>query len=117
MKKSEFRSLIREEIKKTLNEDTTFPIGVTGVEAQGDKLIITIGNNSADLYGYKPKPAEVKKLNAIMQSLFLAKPIKRSSKGEFDEGVLAYDVGTNITIKDILDAVKAVAALKMTYTY
>ena len=117
MKKSEFRSLIREEIKKTLNEDTTFPIGVTGVEAQGDKLIITIGNNSADLYGYKPKPAEVKKLNAIMQSLFMAKPIKLSSKGEFDEGVLAYDVGTNITIKDILDAVKAVAALKMTHTY
>lgn len=117
MKKTELRSLIREEIKKSLNEETTFPIKVTGIEAQDDRLIITIGNNSADLYGYKPKPAEIKKLNSIMQRLFLAKPTKRPSKGEFDEGVLAYEVGTNITIKDILDVVKAVDALKMTHTY
>ena len=117
MTKQELRSLIKEELRKSLNEDTTFPIEVTGIEAQGDKLIITIGNNSADLLGYKPKPAELKKLNSVMQSLFLAKPIKRSSKGEFDEGVLAYDVGTNISIKDILDAVKAVASIKMTHTY
>ena len=117
MKKTELRSLIREEIKKTLNEDTTFPIEVTGIEAQGDKLIITIGNNSADLYGYEPKPAELKKLNSVMQNLFMAKRVKRSSKGEFDGGVLAYEVGTNISIKDILDAVKAVSSIKMTHTY
>lgn len=119
MTKSEFKALIREEIKNTLNEETTFPIGVSNIAADSDRLIITIGNNSADLLGYTPKPAELKKLNSVMSSHLMAKRIKPGYRAEFDQGGIAYEVGvaSDISLKDLMDVVKAVQALNMKHSY
>ena len=120
MKKSEFKKLIREEIKKTLNEATTYPIGIQEITIKNDRLTIIIGNSSADLIGFKPSPDELSKLDTIMKSIdSTAKRVSGPKGVQFTGGQLRYQLiaGASIYPARLLKAIDQVNALNMTHTY
>lgn len=116
MKISELRSLIKEEIKNTLNEETTFPIALYEISNRNNRLIFSIGNSGADLIGYEPTKQQLKKLDTIMRTVG-ANRIKSNARAEVSEGEIYYEGAVSVTIADLLKVVQQVRALNMTYSY
>ena len=121
MKKLELQNLIREEIRKTLKEATTYPIGIQEINIdETDHLTIIIGNSSADLIGFNPTPDQLSKLDAIMKSIdSTAKRVSGPKGVQFTGGQLRYQLmqGASIYPARLLKAVEQVKALKMTHSY
>ena len=118
MKASELRKIIQEEVKKTLTEDKTFPIGLEEILTMDDDIIIVIGNSSADLIGYKPEPDQLKKLDDIMRKYDFV-PYKKPVGGMFSAGKIKYRLlgGGATYMSHLLDIYKQVKALKLSHSY
>ena len=120
MKISEFRKLIREEVKKTIKEATTYPIGIEEIRVDDGYLTIIIGNSSADLIGYRPTSDQLSKLEAIMKGIDdSAKRVPGPKGVQFTEGQIRYRLmrGASIYPDRLLKAMKQVNSLNMTHSY
>ena len=64
MKAQELRKLIREEVKKTLKEVTSYPINIAEIRPIGfNKAYIIVGNSSADMIGWEHDENDVKRID------------------------------------------------------
>jgi hypothetical protein len=129
MNKSEFKQLIREEIKKSLNEAYTAQIGISEIRAIGSsKFLITVGDSSADLidWSHKDNASTIKKIDNIMYSTLSAKRISKP-RGEADQplikseatsGTLYYQIsGYPIYASQLLQAINEIKKMNITHTY
>jgi len=120
MKTSEFKKLIREEVK-TLLREATYPISIQEIKIdETDHLIIIIGNSRADLIGFEPTPEQLSKLDAIMKQLdSSAKRVPGPQGVQFTEGQLRYQLmyGASIYPDKFIKAVQQVEALGMKHNY
>jgi hypothetical protein len=114
MKKSEFRKLIREEVKSVISE-AKYPITVSEIMSINDMVVIVIGNSSADMIGYKPAPADLKSINSIMKEIG-ATPFKGSVGGDFSAGNISYAC-TSVFMDELLTVTKKINALKLQHKY
>ncbi len=118
MKISEFKKLIREEVRKTIKEATTYPIGIEEIRVDDGYLTIIIGNSSADLIGYKPTSDQLSKLEAIMKGIDVSAKRVPGPKGvQFTEGEIRYQFTDSIYSGRLLKAIDQVKSLNMTHSY
>ena len=114
MKKLDLQKIIREEVRKTLNEGT-YTITVSEIVSIDDMVVIVIGNSSADMIGYKPASTDLKSINNIMKEIG-ATPFRGAVAGAFSAGQMAY-VCASVSIDELLMATKKINALKLQHKY
>lgn len=114
MKIIEFKKLIREEVRKTLTEGK-YPISTSEIMSINDMVVIVIGNASADLIGYKPAPADLKRINDIMKEIG-ATPFRGSVGGDFSAGQMAYAC-SSVSMDELLMVTKKINALNLQHKY
>lgn len=114
MKITEFRKLIREEVRKTINEGT-YPITISEIMSINDMVIIVIGNSSADMIGYKPASTDLKSINSIMKEIG-ATPFRDAVGSDFSAGQMAYSCAS-VSIDELFMATNKINALKLQHKY
>jgi hypothetical protein len=131
MKASEFRKLIREEVKKTLNEEESYPINISEIRAKGySDFLIQVGNASADMIGWDHEENKnaIAKIDSIMESLLSAKRLKRKPSSEPDQPINKTEVKSGslyyerkgqgpIYADHLFEAMEAIKKMNITYKY
>jgi hypothetical protein len=115
MKKSELQSLIREEIKKTLNEAGRYPINITEIRPTAfNRTQVQVGNPSADMIGWDhtKKKNTIAKIDSIMRTNLSAKRLSGKPAGEPDQPISRAEAGSGPLYYEILGSFDAPGLVK-----
>ena len=129
MKPTEFRKLIREEVKKTLNEASGYSINITEIRPTDfNKARIQVGNTEVYMAGWEHEENkdEIAKIDSVMRKFLSAKRLSRKPAGEPDQpinktesgsGTLYYEAIGSFNGIDLVNAMKQIEAMNIKYNY
>jgi hypothetical protein len=116
MDKMKLKQIIREEVRTALNE-AKYKIELSAVNEYRGSVILTIGNDAADLYGFKLPKDQLANLKSIMETQLDATLIKAPIGGMFNEGEIHFEATGPVFISDIMKAAAAIKGLNLTLKY